>query len=329
MSSDVAAADSNIIKIDLQVFKDLKDKENLKHIMNNKATLMKKKQEIQSSNCFHISYNPEHHYTNTNTHTNQHIHTHQNHHQNHNQHQHTQNSHKTHNAPLRQNRLYVITSDFTEDTKIKKQFIGYMNKLTENNKASLYEKIETLLASIKNHILLQSAYDTVWDFLGKVPDKLYIYVLKMFENSMTTKYIDNYVDSKVWYPPHYAFENNLLGANMEADQSAYDMYCDYVKWKKTTSNHNKAVLLLINDSHNALSYVISKLLLDLYSLFETSINATNPLNSHLTHFALEQIQLFANKNNTSYNEVVNKLRYINMDKLDSSSKFLILDILQL
>jgi hypothetical protein len=320
MSSGVATADSNIIKIDLQVFKDLKDKENLKHIMNNKAVLMKKKQEIQSSNCFHISYNAEHHYTNTHQ---QHPHQHQH------QHQHQQNLHKNNNTPQRQNRLYVITSDFTEDTKIKKQFIGYMNKLTENNKSSLYEKIENLITSIKNCVLLKSVYDTVWDFLGKSPDKLYIYVLKIFENSMTTKYIETYVESKIWYPPHYAFENNLLSANMEADQGAYDMYCDYVKWKKTTLNHNKAIILLINDSHYALSYVPSKILLDLYSLFETSMNATDPLNSHLVHFALEQIQLFANKNETSYNEVVNKLRYIDMDKLDSSSKFLILDILQL
>lgn len=291
------SCDSDIIKIDLQVFKDRKEIKT----ENKAAALMKKKQEILCSNCFHVTY--DHHHTHTHT-------------------------HKTYNnnasaATTRQNRLYIITSDFTEDSKVKKQFVGYMNKLTENNKASLYQKIKELLATIENPICLQSIYDTVWDFIGKSPDKLYIYVLKMFDNDMTTKYIEKYIDCKSWYPPHYAFENNLLSADTESDQATYDMYCDYVKWKNTTTNHNKAILQLAKESGD----MLTRLIQDMYALFEASIEALTPPNAHLAHFALEQIQLFVK--DKSYNEVVNKLRYIDMDKLDSSSKFLILDILEL
>jgi hypothetical protein len=326
MSGAVTVDD--VIKVHLQVFKDCRD--NLKNNLNkgsNYQSLIKKKQDIYDNNkCFHIHYNPEVHQPHPAhpTHTGHPGHPgHPGHHNN----QHSQyhnsapKSHNTqHNKP---NRLYIITSDFTEDSKVKKQFIGYMNKLTENNKTTIYDKIKELLTGITDKNLLDTVYETVWDFIGKSSDPLYINVLNFFSKDMTTAYIDNYVENKIWYPPQYAFENNLLVADTESDQVMYDMYCNYVKWKKSTTNTNKAIFMLTSSQPAA---DLQKLLQDLYALFELAVSETK---FHLVHFALEQLQLFPDKNNKTFNEIANKLRDISMEKLDSSSKFLILDILEL
>jgi hypothetical protein len=306
--SDSISADADIIKIDMQTFKKCKDV--LKDI-NSNPVLLKKKQDIyNNNNCFHITY-PDYNTAHGVHGSAQHI------------------SHKTNKVfTNNQNRLYIITSDFTEDGKIKKQIIGYLNKLTESNKESLYQKIKDVIDNVRDPKLLHALYESIWEFIKKSADQLYINILKYFDIHMTTEYIHNYVQNKDWYPPEYAFENNVICANTYNDQSTYDMYCNYVKWKNSITNYNKVIVIMLKDKVPIDVTRIEDLLHDLYKLFETCEQKDI---QHLMHFALEQMQLllFSNKNNRTYNDIIHKLRGVNLEKFDSLSRFLILDILEL
>ena len=65
-------------------------------------------------------------------------------------------------------------------------------------------------------------------------------VLDLFDKDYVVlninKIWDNYLNNKEWNPPAYVYENNLLLLNDE-----YDMYCDYIKWKKNIHNMNKEI----------------------------------------------------------------------------------------
>ena len=321
--------DNDIIKIDLSIFK--------KHYLSfNKKlipdSLLKKRQEIYNNhNCFHVSfdkdnYNQGQKHNNNSKSYNYTASTHNN-----NTYNHYHAAHITprvlpnspHQGTKNQNRLYIITSDFTEDTKIKKQFMSYLNKLTENNKTSIYPKIQELIATISDTTLNEATYATVWDFIKKSPSDIYVYLLQFFDEAMTSKYIEKYMHDKLWYPPEYAFENNLL----TADEALYDMYCDYVKWKNYVSNNIKVICTL--EPMNSDKQMVDKLLNDLYDLFFDNLYQSTT--KHIVNFALEQIHnIMKIRNNVGAvknKDIKYKLRGIDTNELESSSKFLIMDIL--
>lgn len=310
--------DTDIIKIDVNVFK--------KHYLSfNKKlipdSMYNKKQEIYNNHtCFHVSFDKDIQRPN-NFHNNRPYASYHNGHNN----QHVHASHALHNenasyanqasSTKNQNRLYIITSDFTEDTKIKKQFMSYLNKLTENNKSSIYPKIKELLATISDATLQEAIFTIVWDFIKKTPSDIYISTLHFFDNGMIVSYIEKYINDKQWQPPEYAFKNNLLTAG----EDQYDMYCDYVKWKNYTTNTIKVICTISSKEH----HIINKILNDLYDMFFEYLHESTT--KHIVHFALEQIyNILKVCNHTSIKE---KLKTINTKDLESSSKFLIMDIL--
>jgi hypothetical protein len=279
--------DADIIKIQTDVFKKYYKKE--KH--NIPDSLLMKKQEIYGNNCFHMNYESyqerkinTHHYNNT-------------------------------NKPSKTlNRLYIITSDFTEDANIKKQFTSYLNKLTPSNKNIIYPKFKELLDSNSNN---DKSYDIIWEFIKKSPEHIYLDLLKLYDSNITVEYVNNYVQNKVWIPPKQFFNNNLL----ESSEEVYDLYCDYVKWRKYTSNTIRAIVTICTDKG-----LVEKLLQDLYEFF--CDNFTNHI-KHLVDFSLEQIN-FIIKTHQAYKiseNIKQFLKSIDLNKTDSSSKFLIIDII--
>lgn len=291
--------DADIIQIDISIFKKHYLSFNKKHIPE---TLNKKKQDIYTNhNCFHITYEANHTHTSNPNYS-------------------TQNNHKfppqkfAPNNQIAKNRLYIITSDFTESTKIKKQFTSYLNKLTETNFEALYPKIKELLASIDDKTLITSMYSTVWDFIKKSPSELYVNILHFFEQALTQEYIEGYINDKQWYPPDYAFSQHLFTSNPEM----YDKYCEYVKWRSNEKNVIKTILNI-----GTTAKYLDKLLSDLYDLFFD--NLYNQHTKHIVHFALEQIYsiLQSHSNKT----IKDNLKQVDTKTLESSSKFILMDIL--
>ena len=265
---------SDIIRYDLNVFKEKynKIKNNTSYIMPD--NLIKKKQDIYHNyKCFHMTYEEYH----------------------------ENKVYKSATIKPHQNRLYIITSDFTEDNQHKKKVIGYLNKLTEQNRETLYPKLKELLND--------SMYSMVWDFIKKSPKQIYIDLLSSFDEKLTLSYFIEYVAQKSWYPPSYALDNNLLASNEEF----YDMYCDYVKWKNQTSNTLKAFCMIYNTGFDQLVH-------DLYDLFYIADHR------HIIDFCLEQILLLKPYIHSDHT-VLHKLKKIDKE-VESSTKFLLKDIIE-
>jgi hypothetical protein len=293
---------ADIIKIDLNVFLGMYKQVSKDNIP---TTLNKKKQQLCEE--FKPSFELMNSFQNTTNHYNQH------HSGNHNQNQSKYRNNSTTVSKTQANRLYIITSDFTEDSKIKKQFTGYLNKLTDSNKDIVLPKIKELL---QNEAIHNIVYDIVWDFIKKQSKNIYNDILEYFDKDITTTYLQEYIDNKQWYPPAYVFDNNLLTSNEEL----YDMYCEYVKWKKTISNLNKTLCIISNDNIN-----YDRLIEDFFSLIQETIHNINQ--RHVLHFALEQIQIIMQSSKVNKNKYIDKLNCINVNDLESSCKFLIIDIL--
>jgi hypothetical protein len=277
--------DADIIKIQTDVFKKYykKDKHNIPE------SLLMKKQEIYENNCFHMNYE-SYQERKSNTHYN-----------------HTNKPTKT------LNRLYIITSDFTEDANIKKQFMSYLNKLTPSNKNIIYPKFKELLDSNSNN---DKSYDIIWEFIKKSPENIYLDLLKFYDSDITVEYVQSYVQNKVWMPPEPFFNNNLL----DSSEEVYDMYCDYVKWRKYTSNTIRAIVTICTDNG-----LVEKLLQCLYEFF--CENFSNHI-KHLVDFSLEQINFIIKNQSCSISASIKQfLKSIDLNKTDSSTKFLIIDII--
>ena len=282
----------DIIKIEVSVFH-----ERYKSFDVNKSSeaiknLIKKKDDIFNNyKCFHMSY------------------------ENHNEKKHyTQRSKESHiSSNKNTNRLHIISMNFSDDVKFKKQFTGLLNKLTEKNKDSLIPKIVDIINNSASELKAEY-YNIVWQFIEKSSENQYIDVLKLICDTETlAEKFDTYVSNKGWYPQDMFLSQDILTANEEL----YETYCLFVKWKKGIANVNKTWCSLFNNEN------IDRLLNDLYELFLQYDN----IYKHITDFALEQI-LFILKN-FKRPEIIDNFKLLNVNNFESSSKFLILNITEI
>lgn len=214
------------------------------------------------------------------------------------------------------NRFHIILHDFTDTSINKRQLMGLLNKLTENNKSTIYIKIQTILEKNNN----EEFFLLVWSYIKTNDNDLYMNILHLFDNAFLKESIDKlweaYIQDKGWLPPDYVFENNLLLLNDD-----YEMYCDYVKWKQEIHNLNSIWVKLGKD--------INCLLHNIYEYFTMYIEKRTE-HTHVYRYIidvfLEQMQrLLKHVANT---EIINKIRQLNIQDFESSSKFLIYDILE-
>jgi len=211
------------------------------------------------------------------------------------------------------NKLHIITGNFTEETKIRKGFTGLLNKLSSQNKDSLYIKINDFLKSSKEHGIL--CYNILWDFIKQSSSVLYIDLIDFFDINISKEYIKNIITEKKWYPSDDIFNNNVL------NNENYDIYCDYVKWKKQTKNVFDAILVLSKKYDSINNDMLNELIDDIFSIFKNTNDK-----KHITDFMLELLADFLKC--IENNDIKIYLEKINLDNVDKSTKFLILNILE-
>jgi hypothetical protein len=320
----------DIIKIEPSIFKDYYNVVN-KNKLN--GFLNKKKEEIYSNICFHTTYESYYHgdkkddeSNNRERYTSSHKYNYKHkfssykksHNDYHSFHGHGKSdgssigSLMTNNNTHHSYRLYILSTDFTEDSKVKKKLTGYLNKLTKQNTNILYPKIQEILKGCDDIL-----YDIIWDFIKNSPENLYINILKFFDDQKTEKRYEEYVINKKWMPIDIILNNNLL----KNDESLYDIYCDYVKWKKEVSNINKAWCLIFKDiqgKHN-------RILQDLYELFDKY--KESKVHKHIVDFSLEQMYMFLKESQNK--NIIQKIKEHDLKHFESSSKFLIMNIIEL
>jgi vacuolar-type H+-ATPase catalytic subunit A/Vma1 len=276
-----------IIKIDIEQFKN--EYNNITDIPGN---ILEKVSEIKSTyTCFNSFYDPKMIWAKK-----------------------IYNNKDKYNKPKAKNRFHIIIPEFSKTSEIKRSLIGYLNKLSHKNKENIYEKIREI---INNNVMLDEIFNIILNYIKTSEDDIYCNILELFDKDYVAlnidKIWDNYLTNKEWNPPQYVYENNLLLLNDE-----YDLYCDYIKWKKNIHNMNKVWAKYKNDE-------LIVLLNNIYNHVEEIIN--EDVHKYILDILLEQIyKLLSIK---KYPDIIDKIKNIDIKNFDSSTKFFIYNIIEL
>jgi len=212
------------------------------------------------------------------------------------------------------NRFHIIIPDFTDNSMLKRKLVGLLNKITTKNKNTIYESIKEIInANDKN-----SVFEIIWEYIKLNENSLYTNILTFFDENILQDNIDtkwkNYIELREWDPPKTIYDNDILLLNDE-----YDLYCDYIKWKKNINNLNKLWI----------KFKLSEIHVLLEVLFEHTIVILkeNKEYKHILDIFLEQ--LFKILSVTKTPEIINKIKEIDISNFNNSTKFLIYNILDL
>lgn len=212
------------------------------------------------------------------------------------------------------NRFHIIIPDFTDSSIIKRNLVGFLNKLTVKNKDVIYEKIKDIITFDNS----EEYFMIIWSYIKLQEDYIYINLLELYDkeflNTMINKLWLNYNDNTEWIPPQYIYDNNLLLLNNE-----YELYCEYIKWKKGIHNINKVWLKFKLDE-------IPVLLEKIYKYMCEIINEKS-VHKYIIDIFMEQ--LFKILSVTKTKEIIEQVKMLDIKKLDNSTKFYIYNILDL
>ena len=225
--------DDKVIKINLSVFKNIYNINNAVPIaIINKADNLKK-----SCNCFNSLYDPKMIWEKKIF----------------NKKEKNTGGYESATNVNNKGRVHIIIPDFSDSSNIKRTLIGYLNKLTQKNKDLIYEKIKVIIDNNNT----DEVFLIIWSYI-KVSDcdnNMYIKLLEYFGgeflNNSINKLWDSYLNNDEWKPPKYIYDNNLLLLNNE-----YELYCDYIKWKKGIHNIN---IIWIKYKHDEITQLLNNI----------------------------------------------------------------------
>lgn len=295
--------DSDIIMISVAEFKDAFKSFNKQDI---RSSLLSKKQELHNKyKCFHskfesqvCNYIEKKHYTAYKS----------------------REHHRENYVPKNANRLHIISTNFDDATKRKKSFVSNLNKLSPKNKDSLLLKIKEIISTTIDTESKMELYSTIWDFIKKSYDPSYIEVIKLYDKEITDKRWQSYVVDKEWYPDDYILTNNILST----DDNMYDIYCNYVTWKKQMTNIHKTWCLIHKEDKCLEKFDI--LLNDLLCIFNDYKDKAKT-HKHILDFSLEQMLIILKVHKNK--DIIDGLKVLDTTNLESSTKFIILDIVDI
>ena len=220
-------------------------------------------------------------------------------------------------------RFHIIIPDFSDTSCIKRTLIGYLNKLTSKNKDTIYDKIKVIIAGATGEAGLTEIFLIIWSYIKATDsidgeNNIYIKLLEYFDRAFLSVNIDrlcsSYLNNKEWIPPKFIFENNLLLLNNE-----YELYCDYIKWKKGIHNLN-IIWIKYKPAE------IPVLLEDIYAYLTENCIGNPSIHKYIIDIFIEQILKILN--NYTYKPLVEKMRLLDVKSFDSSTRFLIYNIIE-
>lgn len=217
---------------------------------------------------------------------------------------------------------FFTNNDFTDDSKIKKEFTGYLNKLSDVNKQVIYTKIKNFINNIdkSKYCLL---FEIIWLFIKKSSNNIYVDVLYLFDEDVINDVIklswDNFLKDREWIPPNFISNNDILFKDEN-----YDEFCEYIKWKKSIISIIRAWCYIFkkeNKEHN-INYLLNTIL----DIVKDHVSKKEILKKHILDIALDQITTILS---LYFNEdVIKTIRELNIDIFEKSSKFKIYNILE-
>jgi len=211
-------------------------------------------------------------------------------------------------------RFHIIIPNFTNNSIVKRNLIGHLNKLTLKNKDVIYEKIKNIVIENNN----EEFFTLIWGYIKINDDKIYIDILFFFEKDFYTEMIEklwkDYNDNEHWKPPQYIYDNNLLLLNDE-----YELYCNYIKWKKCTHNINKAWTIV---KKNEIPELINRIYDYMYIIIKEGT-----VHKYIIDIFMEQIYKFLKIEKSI--EIINKIKSLDITNYNTTTKFIIYNILDL
>ena len=212
-------------------------------------------------------------------------------------------------------KVHIIIPDFSDISNMKRTLVGYLNKLTVRNKEVIYEKIKEVIVNNSP----EEVFLIIWSYIKCSTSDIYIYIklLDYFNNefldNMVNKLWKSYLNNKEWLPPKYIYDNNLLLLNNE-----YELYCDYIKWKR--GKHNLNVMWI--------KYKSDEISLLLNNIFDNMVECISNPNIHKYIIDIFMEQILKILNNHKDASIINKIRSLDIKNFDSSTKFLIYNIIE-
>jgi len=226
------------------------------------------------------------------------------------------------NKTVTKSRPHIIYVDFSDEAKCKKEFISYLNKLSDVNKDTIYEKISTFISKINDDIK-NLLFDVLINFIKTSNNNIYIDVLYLFDDDYiknnVKKFYLNYLNDKLWLPKEIIIDyKNIF------DEENYDTYCEYVKIKKTTLSMLKALIIILNKLKNI--DIIEEIVNNIFNDLKSYISHKNY--KHLNELLLDEIViLFDNFNIINHEKYIDMIIDIDLENLDNSTKFKINNII--
>lgn len=221
---------------------------------------------------------------------------------------------------LQKPRHHIINIDFSDKAKCKKEFISYLNKLTDLNKDVIYSKISSFIKELNTDIL-NSLFEILINFMKSSNNNIYVDVLYLFEPSYIEEHITRYylkfIDEKEWLPTKIIEEYKFI-----FDENNYDEYCQYVKIKKSSLSILKALSIILKklDKSNIIETIINNIFEDL------NIFLDKKEYKHIIELLLDELAIILDY--IPKQEFINKINNINITTLDISTKFKITFILE-
>lgn len=221
---------------------------------------------------------------------------------------------------INKSRPHIIYIDFSDDAKCKKEFISYLNKLTDVNKETIYTKISAFIKQVNNNIL-NSLFSVLINFIKSSNNNIYIDVLYLFESDYIetniTNYYNQYIINKEWIPNEIITEyKNIF------NEENYDIYCEYVKIKKSTLSIIKALSIIFKKINkiNIIENIIELIFIDL----DKYILLSNY--KHINELLLDELTIILDF--IPKQKYINNIIKIDTNNLDISTKFKITNIIE-
>uniref|UniRef100_A0A6C0CFS5 Uncharacterized protein n=1 Tax=viral metagenome TaxID=1070528 RepID=A0A6C0CFS5_9ZZZZ len=215
-------------------------------------------------------------------------------------------------------RPHIIYIDFSDDAKCKKEFISYLNKLTDVNKDVIYGKISHFITQINDEIK-NSLFDILINFIKTSNNKIYIEILYLFDNDYIekniTKYYENYLKNKEWLPVKIVIEHKLI-----FEEQYYDTYCEYIKIKKNTLSMIKALCVILKKINKV--DIINQIMISIIYDLDNKPDLNNY--KHITELLLDEYAIILDF--IPKQEYIEYIKSFDISRLDNSTKFKVSNI---
>lgn len=281
--------DDDIIKIDLSEFKKKLTELNNLDIVFPANILEKKKNLIETYNCFNIKYDPRSVWEKKKF----------------------KNTNKYYET---KNKLYTFTTN--NDNITKQNLTSLLNKLSNTNKIKIMEKIDTIIESNINK--LDELFNDIFKYIEKLYDIKYIEIIKKFEkynSNIIINYFDDYIINKKWI---INIKNNIM------DDNNYDEFCNYNKLKNKQINIIKTFCFLHKTEDKKYDKQYNNLCNLIFNEFKTNYENNNF--KYIIDYLLELLGILSfNRLSTNISEY---FQLFNLKKINNSTKFLILNIIE-